>query len=221
MTLLALYAGCLVLGGILIGASMLGAGKDADADGVDVDGQADAGSVDHDLDHAHDHGHAHDHDVAHAHDTGQPLGALAATLLSLRFWTFALASFGMTGLLLTLFGVASMVTLGLSVATGVGVGAGVTTLLRAISRDTVTSALDARSLRGRDAEVILAVGPSKLGKIRLVHNGQILELPATTREQRLLERAERVLVVDIAGGTADVTSLAPDRRVPSPLSTPT
>lgn len=221
MTLLALYAGCLVLGGILIGASMLGAGKDADADGGDVDAHADVGDADHDLDHAHDHGHAHDHDVAHAHDAGQALGALAATLLSLRFWTFALASFGMTGLLLTLFGVASMVTLGLSVATGIGVGAGVTTLLRAVSRDTVTSALDARSLRGRDAEVILAVGPSKLGKIRLVHNGQILELPATTREQRLLERAERVLVVDIAGGTADVTSIAPDRRVPSPLSTPT
>lgn len=212
MTLIALYAGCLVLGGILIGASMLGAGKDADGPDMEHD-------VGHDADLEHDHAHDHDvHAVDSAHGAGG--GAIAATLLSLRFWTFGLAAFGMTGLLLTLLGATPVLGVALSVATGIGVGSGVTTLLRAVSRDTVSSALDARALRGRDAEIVLSVGPGKLGKIRLTHNGQLIELPATTREDRLLERAQRVLVVDVAGGTAEVTSLEPDRRTPASLSTP-
>jgi hypothetical protein len=117
-------------------------------------------------------------------------------------------------------GVSPLVGAVLAGATGLGVGTGVTTLLRAVSRDTVNSALDARTLRGRDAEVVLAIGAEKLGKIRLVHNGQLIELPASTREGRMLERTERVLVVDVVGGRAEVTPLAPDRRSPTPLSTP-
>ncbi len=219
MTLIALYAGCLVLGGILIGASMLGAGKDADADHdmshdhdagheVEVEAEADA-----DLDHTHGHdAHAVDH-------THGPLSPIAATLLSLRFWTFALASFGMSGLLLTLIETQAFLTLGLAAITGVFVGASVTTLLRVISRDTVSSTLASSSLRGKDAEVILSVGPGKLGKVRLTHNGQTIELPATTKDERLIERGERILLVDVAGGTADVTASTPDRRLPSPLPT--
>lgn len=224
MTLIAVYLGCLVLGGILIGASMFGAGKDVEAgDSGDADVGAGHGAElggDHDAsadaDMGHDHGHDHHH-VAGGQDAS--VGPVAATLLSLRFWTFALASFGMTGLLLTLIGAETVFGAGLSVLTGLAVGSGVTTLLRAVSRDTVSSALDARTLRGRDAEVVLSVGPGKLGKVRLVHNGQLIELPATTREERLLERAERVLVVDISGGTAEVTGALPDRRPPSPLAT--
>ncbi len=228
MTLLALYAGSLVLGGILIAASMFGAGKDADGDndgsGHDVDaGHAVEAGHEIDGDHGHDHGHglgkdlAHDHTNDHSH---MGIGAVAATLLSLRFWTFAIAAFGMTGLLLTLLPIDRILALVLSIVTGGGVGVGVTMLLRAVSRDTVSSALDARSLRGRDAEVVLTMGPDKLGKVRLIHNGQIIELPATTKEGRILERGERVLVVDVSAGTADVTPATPDRRPPTALHTP-
>lgn len=228
MTFLALYAGCFTLGGILIAASMFGGGKDVDGEshGSDTGGHAaDAGDT------ADTEGHSlAEHmtggkEIAH-HDHGQSsiealkgIGSLATIFLSLRFWTFALAAFGMTGLLLTLLAANPVLVLSLSVLTGGGVGAGVTTLLRAVSRDTVSSALDARSLRGRDAEVVLSIGPDKLGKVRLVHNGQIIELPGTTREGRLLERGERVLVVDVSAGTADVTPVTPERGVPPVLHT--
>lgn len=226
MTLIAIYTGCLVLGGILIGASMLGAGKDADTAGEGAD--ASAGSEleggDHDLAHnlSHEHDLSHDHDHAHDGPTGTDDGgsAVAATLLSLRFWTFSLASFGMTGLLLTAIGVSDVPGLLLAVGMGLAIGSGVTTMMRAFGRDTVSSALDSRSLRGRDAEVVLAVGPDKVGKIRMVHNGQIIELLARTREERRLERGERALVVEVSGGEAVITSAAPERRPPPPsLST--
>ncbi|MES2639150.1 MAG: hypothetical protein V4850_06690 [Myxococcota bacterium] len=231
MTLIALYAGSLVLGGILIAASMLGGGQDSDgdADGTDAGHDVDHG---HELNHGHDHDHDHGHhdlgkDLVHGHDHGQShtevlqgFSAIAMTILSLRFWTFALAAFGMTGLLLSLLSTPWLITLVLALVTGAVVGVGVTTLLRAVSRDTVSSALDARTLRGRDAEVVLTMGPGKLGKVRLIHNGQTLELPATTKEARVLERGERVLVVDVSGGTADVTPASPDRRPPTVLSTP-
>ena len=224
MTLFALYAGCLLLGGILIGASMLGGGKDADAQADGPDG--DTGDVGHDHDHDVGHDHTHDHDLANAHDGHAKVveassgGMLAATLLSLRFWTFAMASFGMTGALFTLLDIQPILGFVLATVTGGGVGFGVTTLLRNVSRETVSSALDARSLRGRDADVVLAISPSKLGKIRLTHNGQTIELPATTREPHLFERSVRVIVVDVVGGTAEITSFAPDRRVPAPITTP-
>ena len=206
MTLLAVYVGCLFLGGILIGASMLGVGKDV-------------GEGAHALDHGAGPDHAHDVDQAHATHAGDTLhpapDPVAATLLSLRFWTFTLAAFGMTGCLLTLLGASAAISLPLSLMTGAGVGTGVTTLLRAVARDTVSSALDARTLRGRDAEVVLAIGPGKDGKIRLTHNGQSIELLAGTREGRLFERTERVLLVDVAGGRAEVTSCEPDRHLPT------
>ena len=232
MTLLALYAGSLTLGGILIAASMFGSGKDADGDAHASGGDGHAAVEGEGAEHEGSGGHSlSEHvtggkDLAH-HDHGQSsaeamkgIGALATIFLSLRFWTFSLAAFGMTGLLLTLLAVNPLVGVCLSVLTGGGVGAGVTTLLRAVSRDTVSSALDARSLRGRDAEVVLSIGPNKLGKVRLVHNGQTIERPGTTREGRLIERGERVLVVDVAAGTADVTPVAPDRHVAPVLLTP-
>lgn len=230
MTLLALYVGCLALGGVLIGASLVGGSGDSDADGhaggdagADHDHALDHGvdGADHaaaEVDHGGD-GHDHAHHADHGHlakpDAGHMEGvghALAATILSLRFWTFALGAFGMTGVLLELLGVPSAVSLGVSILDGVFVGGLVTTVLRKAARDTVSSALDTRHLAGRDAEVVLSVGPGKRGKIRVVHQGQTIELPAITREDRLLERAERVIVVEVREGTADVTTVAPDPR---------
>lgn len=234
--LLALYVGCLALGGVLIAASLVGGGGDGDADHGDVDhgdvadGDLDHGDLDHgDLDHGDvDHGGADHHDLhpgdASATHGGAPhagldhgvSAAVAATLLSFRFWTFALAAFGLTGVLLTLLGAAPWLSVTVSVLNGVASGAIVSTMLRRISRDTVTSAIDTRTLSGADAVVILSVGPHKLGKVRLTHRGQILELPATTREGRLLDRGERVLVVSVLGGTADITPGGP----PEPFHPP-
>jgi membrane protein implicated in regulation of membrane protease activity len=233
MTLLALYVGALAFGGILVGASVFGAGKDADGDGSPDagpdQGDADHGDVGHaDADHgdlAHDHGdlgHAHDHDHA-LHADARSLGnaaaeassgvsgLLVANLLSLRFWTFGLAAFGLTGLLLTLFGVTGLLGLAVASPTGLGVGWAAATVIRSLARETRSTELRTTTLQGREAEVVLAIAPDKLGKIKLSHAGQTIELMATTPEQHRLERGDRVLVVEVKDGRATVTSLMPNR----------
>jgi hypothetical protein len=205
MSLLPLYAGAFVLGGVLVSASALGVDKDADHDGPGYDG----------ADHAHaEPGGELAKDIGLA---GSGVNAVAALVLSLRFWTFALASFGATGLLVEWLA-PSLPSLLLALPNGVAIGAAAAWFVRRIANDTVSSALDARRLAGRDAEVVLAVGPDKLGKVRLSHQGQLLELPATTREPHRIERGERVLVVSVTAGVADVTPVRP--TVADPVARP-
>lgn len=190
MLLLSLYVGTFLLGGILVTASAVGMGKDADHDA-----HAEAGG---EL--AKDIGHA-----------GAGVNAVTALVLSLRFWTFALAAFGATGLL-TEWLAPSLPSLLLALPNGIAIGAFAAWAVRRVANDTVSSALDARHLAGREADVVLSVGPDKIGKIRLTHQGQILELPATTAEQRRIERGERVLIVTVDAGTADVTPSRPAHK---------
>lgn len=219
MSLLALYAGCLVLGGLLIGFSFLGAGKDVEAGPVDASGGHDL-SHDHDL--AHDHDLGHGHEFAHDHaglakDVG---GAFAATLLSTRFWTFGLASFGLTGVVLALLGQPAWVSAPVAAVAGGVTGTAVSTLFRRLSRETVSTSMNTREFQGREAEVMLAIAPDRPGKVRLQHAGLTVEVIATTREGRRIERGERVLIVDMNAGRADVTPTSPGpSSPPSALTT--
>ena len=216
MTLLALYVGALAFGGILVGASVLGVGKDADGDHGDLHhGDLDHGHLDHDggddLDHAGDASHV-SHDHLHANDVGAGVGSLlVSNLTSLRFWTFGLAAFGLCGLLLTLGGIPSLVGLAVAAAVGLGIGWGAATVVRSLARDTRATELRTSTLQGREATVVLAVASDKVGKIRIVHAGQTIELPCTTQEARRIERGETVLVVEVRGGTATVTPVMPER----------
>lgn len=238
MTLLAVYVACFVLGGILVGASAFGGGGQ-DGSGADADhgGDAGAGGADTELGHADvDHGgleHGgldHDHDHGHAHappthvDPGTHGGSVEAasflsTFLSFRFWTFAVAAFGATGTVSTLLGLGTYIPLGSALFTGLVAGWGASTLIRRLSRDTVSTETSTRKLAGREGEVVLSVGPGKRGKVRVTHNGQWLELFATTRDDALIERGQRVLVVAVSDGTADVTPVDPVRHPPPPTVT--
>lgn len=212
MTLLAIYVGALAFGGILVGASVLGAGKDADHDGDAGSDGLDHAGIDHaGADHGGaDHDHAHDH--LHANDVGAGVGSLlVSNLTSLRFWTFGLAAFGLCGLLLTLGGLSALVGLAVATVVGLGIGWGAATVVRSLARDTRATELRTTTLQGREAQVVLAVGPEKIGKIRVSHAGQTIELPCTTQEGRRIERGETVLVVEVRQGTATVTPVMPDR----------
>jgi membrane protein implicated in regulation of membrane protease activity len=184
--LLQAYVVALVLGGGLVAVSALGFDKDPEATEVD-----------------HAIGDPHADHVAHGVDTSAALAFLG----SLRFWSFASGAFGAIGILLTFAGVGPWVTGLAAVGGGFAIGVGAALAFRWFARGTVSSQLDTRSLAGRDAEVVLSVGPGKTGKVRVTHQGQTLELPATTHEPQLLERGARVLVVSVEGGSADVTRL--------------
>ena len=217
------YLGALVLGGVLIGASIVMGGGDADLDAdhdldldadVDVDVDAD---VDLDVDADADFGADHDIDIDSDADHGGDIGGWLP-FLSLRFWTFALMSFGLTGTLSQLLlDVPRIVELGTSLVVGLAIGWGAAWAFRALKRGTVTGQTQLTGLRGTEATVLLPVGPGKTGKVRALVDGQAVDLIARTRDDVLMARKEPVLVVSIDDGVATVTPL---RRLASGAPTP-
>lgn len=199
--MLPLYVGALALGGALIAVSAFagahGDGGDADAD-ADADGDADA----------------HVDAAGDALHTGLDKDAGAwLPFLSLRFWTFGLGAFGLTGLLLHLLSFSALVS-GLS-ATGMGLFVGLLAAwaFRKLRSASVSGNVRLTDLAGQEAEVLLPVGPSQAGKVRLLVDGQLTDLIATTRDAAPLPRRGRALVVAIEEGRAVVTALP---SLPSP-----
>lgn len=228
--MLTAYLAALAFGAVLLGASLLLGGDDVDADhdidldhdvdfdvdadvdvdvdmDVDVDVDADVDvDVDHDLDVAH-------HDLHMAGDAADAGGF--NPLLSLRFWIYALAAFGLTGTVLTLLHVADLVHIPASILTGAGIGYGVGWTFNRLKRDVVTTETHSRGLKGSEGTAVLAIGPGKTGKIRVRMGEQRVELLATAAEDVSIRRGDRVLVVQVKEGMARVIPLPGSRRVES------
>ncbi|MBN1335175.1 MAG: hypothetical protein JXB39_04385 [Deltaproteobacteria bacterium] len=228
--LLGVYLGALALGGILIGASILFGGHDGDHDA----GPEAAHDLDHDLDHDVDHdleASADAHVDAEHGEAGADASPFALThashgmldkgldhhpatsawlpFLSLRFWTFGLVAFGLTGAVLFGLWSATPLTLVFAVPMGLGVGTGASALFRWLQRSATGGPVPAEELRGLEGILLLSAGPGHMGKVRLSVEGQYVDLPATTRDAELLPLKTRVIVVDLKDGVADVTAALP------------
>jgi hypothetical protein len=133
----AIYIGALLFGGVLILASVFGAGEH----GVD----------------------AHGGDASDPHAGGHGHNTLLAALLGIRFWSFASAFFGLTGLLLSFSGAPR---LAVPVAVVVGVAAGFTAslLLRKLSRESVGRVAEAGAFVGREGRLLLPVARAQQGR---------------------------------------------------------
>ncbi len=220
--MLLLYLGCFVLGGILVGASALAGGHDHDVD-HDLDHDFDH-DLDHDFDHDFDHDldHDFDHDVGHGgleHGLQEDLSEAAVAVhgpgpklrrkarwvpfASLRFWTFFLAFFGLTGLVLDgLDLMSAMPAFVVALALGASSGSGISYAVYRLKTQQVGQAAGAQDFIGREAEVLLRVGPGKEGKVRLDVMGQLVELLATADED--IGPGEKVLVYEMEGYTVKV-----------------
>ena len=197
--LIYVYVFALVLGAILLGASFLLGGDDADleADGdldVDADVDADADfSPDGDLD---------GHDGA-GHSTSGDLVGLFGVLTSLRFWTFFGAFFGLTGLMLDGLGLADSVTaLIIAIAVGGVSGWGAVTLIRHLSANDTGVAAGVDDYVGKTGEVLLPVGPGRVGKLRIELKGTTVDVLA--RSEQSFARGEQALIIEMDGTTAVV-----------------
>jgi membrane protein implicated in regulation of membrane protease activity len=171
--MLAVYLGCFVFGGVLVGASVFtGADSDADADaGADADGD----------------GHH---------------GGVKLPILSLRFWTFALTAFGLTGALLTLVGAGAVLTPALAGAMGLGGGAAAQRLLGRLARETVGQLRGADSHIGREGRLLLPVAKGQRGKLRLEIGGVTSDFLAETDADQTLPAGSAVIVVGLRGNVA-------------------
>jgi hypothetical protein len=203
--MLPLYLGSLALGTVLIGASFLFGDADTDADvdfvvdgdlDLDVDGGVFGGGLDIDND-----------ALLIMKDPGDAIAGAGTWLpfLSLRFWTFALASFGLSGTLLHLLGVPVIIGAIASVVMGTGLGTAAAWTFRQLQLTQVSGNVGMFDVPGKDATVLLAVGPNKMGKVRVMLDGQSVDLPAMTRAEDQIERNEKALVVNVDDGVAHIT----------------
>lgn len=179
--------------------------SDADAD-VDVDADADV-DVDADVD-----GDFEGVDKDFPAHLAAGSDAIWLPFLSLRFWTFGLASFGLTGLLLSFLSVGQVSTLVAAVVAGGGIGTAAAWFFRQIKSDSVSGEIGFERLAGEEARVLLTVRPGSRGKIVVQSASGRIEMMATTRDEKPIERGARVLIAQVRDGVADVSRLTPSRK---------
>ena len=180
MTALAVYLVCLAFGGLLLAVSAF-----SGHDGHDHGG----------------HGPHLDHGQDHAHDGHQASPFLV--LLSMRFWTFSLAFFGLTGAALTWLGALGGVVTAV-VAAGAGLGAGyvASRLLDSLTRTPLGVVAGAGAHIGREGVLLLPVDRAQPGKVRLSIAGASTDFVAETQAAEALATGTTVLVVGFRGNVA-------------------
>ena len=190
------YVFALVLGSILLGASFL-LGGDHDGD-HDVEAH-----FDHEVD---AHGDLDGHADA-SHDAQGDLSGIFGVLGSMRFWTFFAAFFGLTGVVLDGFDLAAdLVTLGLSIGVGFVTGFVAVTIIRRLSATDTGVAAGVADYVGKSGELLIAVAPGRIGKIRIELKGTTVDVLALTEDDPIA-RGQHALILEMRGDKALVVKL--------------
>lgn len=188
--MLSIYWGTFLFGGILIGASIFMGGGDGDGD-FDKDVSIDKDvSLDFDGDGSSD------------------FDSMAwLPFLSLRFWTFFLGLFGLSGILLTGMETGATITLATSCVLGVGMAYPISYLFQKLKSDSVTSLTDSKDYTQEIAKAILPIRANGQGKIRISTSGELVDLIATNPTATDIEQGSEVLVISVDKGIATVSPL--------------
>jgi membrane protein implicated in regulation of membrane protease activity len=124
-------------------------------------------------------------------------------------------SFGFVGTLLHFLRLAgSVMTLGTATAVGLISGVLASTAMRAIARAQTSSGGEADEAVGHVGRVLIPIERGKRGKVRIEVHGRLLDLIATTDDERL-DGGESVIVEEMRGTMAHV-SRAGDSLAPKP-----
>ncbi len=185
--MLAIYLGCLIVGMGLLAASFV-SDHDTDAD------------VDHDFDVDHDV----DLDAGEVAGSVDGAEALWLPILSMRFWVFFAAFFGLTGTILHFVHGHPNVVLGVAVGMGVLCGYVASRVVRALRAQQVNSTIDPQTdYVGKRGQVLLPVEPGDPGQVRLLVKGTTVDLPAVYEGSQVLPRGAEVVVLEyrLEGGT--------------------
>jgi len=170
------YVFSLVVGGAFLAVSSIFGGKDV---GHDVGGG-------HDL---------HSMDSAHH---GAAVEASWVPFLSLQFWMFAFAFFGLTGTVLEGLGLAGgLVTAGTAIGLGLGAGLSASYALHRLKHDKVESNVGASDFIGRNATALLPIAKGQTGKVRVQIKGQLVDLTATTEDDDAIGAKDEVMVIEM------------------------
>ncbi|MCU0315648.1 MAG: hypothetical protein MUC92_03545 [Fimbriimonadaceae bacterium] len=193
----ALYIFTAILGGGLILLSALGIGGHGHGD-------ADVGS-DHEISHDASHDVSHDvsHDAGHS-DSGGP-SDLWLPFLSLRFWTYFVGVFGVTGLLLSLFRISvEPITLFVSLGSGLVMGLVAAFVTRFLTTHQISSAATTDDMLGSLAQTTVSLRGTEPGKVRMTLRGDIIDMLAVSDDGKDIVSGEEVVVVGVDGNKVRV-----------------
>lgn len=213
--MLTIYLIAAIVGGSLIVLSALGGG-DSDHD-LDADHDVDL-AIDHDLDLDHDLDVDHDIDLDADHDLDVsaadaahgPLDVVDAEgiwlpFLSLRFWTYFAAAFGLVGALLTWLGTLGALAVGLAAGgTGLAAGLAMAYTMRLLKAGEAHGQIKLSDYEGAEGHVRVSVGPGAPGKIRTRIRGEELDLIALPAADDTLPPGTPVMIIEMEGAVARV-----------------
>lgn len=185
-TIFGIYLGSLLFGAILILSSIFMGDGDGHGDGgLDKD-------VDFHVDGDHDGG-------------ADAFGWLP--ILSLRFWTFFLGSFGLSGVMLSLLGTSQTTTLIAAIIMGIVIAYPAALLFQKLKSNTVTTNTTSTAYKQEIAKTLLPMQPNGQGKIRLSYQGELIDLIATNSSEEEISPNSEVMIMEMKDGVATVVPL--------------
>lgn len=189
--MLTLYIITAIVGGAMVLISAFAGGHDTDAD------------VDHSLDHAHDIDSSFDSDHGGDHDADHAGPWLP--FFSMRFWTFLLGTFGVTGTALSLLtDTPSPIVLTWAIALGLVMGLAVSFLMRALKLTSADSSVAQNDFLGVEALVTVPIRGALMGRVRVNVKGEDLDLHATSQGEDTHSEGDKVVIVEMVDGKAKV-----------------
>lgn len=191
--LMGLYLGSFLFGGLLIGTSVFFGDGDGDGD-MDKDF-----SMDKDL--------SLDVDADMDGDLDGIDGMAWMPFMSLRFWTFALGLFGMSGIILTTLGTAEPITMSVSAVMGIGMGYPIAYLFQKLKYDSVSAETSLLSYEDELARTLLPMKPNGQGKVRVRQNGELTDLIAMNTSSVPIKVNQEVVILEVKDGIAQVTGI--------------
>jgi hypothetical protein len=177
------YIFTLVLGGVILLASIILGGKDNGADK----------SFDKGFDKGFDKSFDKPDSVVDAADHQGTLEGLLTAFLSMRFWTFGLTFFGLTGAVLDGILEGPWLTALLAFVMGMLAGQIAVAVLRNLANSETSTAASERDYVGKTARVLVGFGPGQTGKLRLTLKGTMVDVLATDRRAAPLRARRRRL----------------------------
>lgn len=189
MIMLYVFVGALVLGGILLGASILVGDGHGDVDDIT------------DL---------------HVHVDAEGIDVIVGAFRSIRFWTFFTTFFGLTGVALSGLQLIDSSILTTLVAVGMGVFAGYAAVLafRTMDRKESNSMAAEGDFVGKTGRLLVGVAPGNLGKIRVQVKGATVDLLAKSDDETI-GVGDEAIIIEMDGTIARV-AIVDSGEIPSP-----
>lgn len=151
----------------------------------------------------------HDHDahfeVGHVEGGGHEEAPIGYWLpfLSLRFYTYLCAGFGITGLLLEWLSPDSPLLNGwVAGFVGLLAGSGVWLLVKILRRTESDSSSHEQDFLGKEAQVLVTIQGKTAGRVRVTSKGDIIDLLAISDEPEPIVPGSSVVIVAMEDGRA-------------------